>query len=162
MGGNQFSYGTAQQARQRSVKGKDLEGEIDITLEEAFNGTSRVIDIGSNRRIKAKVPPGVQDNSKIRLTGQGEEGYNGGKRGDLFLNVRILPHLYFERDGDNLKVNLPVDFYTAVLAEKRRLKRSREKFVLNCLRIRRMAKVSDLKAKECLILKTHKTMEICM
>lgn len=122
MGGNQFSYGTTQQGRQRSVKGKDLEGEIDITLEEAFNGTTRVIDIGPNRRIKAKVPPGVRDNSKIRLAGQGEEGYNGGKRGDLFLTVKILLHPSFERDGDNLKVNLPIDFYTAVLGGEVRVK----------------------------------------
>ncbi|ADY56120.1 chaperone DnaJ domain protein [Syntrophobotulus glycolicus DSM 8271] len=121
MGGKGFSYGAAQQGR-RSRKGNDLEGEIEISLEEAFQGTTRLINIGPNRRIQAKVPPGVRDNSKIRLAGQGKEGVNGGQRGDLFLKIRIAPHPSFIRENDDLSLTVPVDFYTAVLGGEIKVK----------------------------------------
>lgn len=94
--------------------GRDIEGDITITLEEAYHGTKRLIEVG-NRRIEARIPKGVRDGSRVRLAGQGEEGVNGGARGDLYLNVKISPHSLFTRNGDDLTVDLPVDFYTAVL-----------------------------------------------
>ncbi|NLI90988.1 MAG: DnaJ domain-containing protein [Peptococcaceae bacterium] len=101
--------------------GRDLEGEITITLEEAYHGTKKLIDIG-NRRIEASIPKGISNNMKIRLSGQGQAGLGGGRPGDLFLTVKVNSHPYFNRDGDDLKANLDIDFYTAVLGGEARVK----------------------------------------
>jgi len=83
-------------------------------LEEAFSGTTRSIQI-ADRRIEAKIPPGVYTGARVRLAGQGEPGRQGGPDGDLYLFIRVAPHATFERDGDDLFVEVPVDIYTAAL-----------------------------------------------
>ena len=85
-----------------------------MTLEEALKGAKRVLEIG-DRRIEVKIPAGVRTGSRIRLAGQGEPGRNGGQPGDLYLIARVLPHPTFERDGDDLYIEVPVDIYTAAL-----------------------------------------------
>jgi DnaJ-class molecular chaperone len=102
----------------RSQKGRDIESEAELTLEEAYHGAMRRISItlgGHARSIDVRIPPGVKDGSRVRAAGEGETGSNGGASGDLFLRVRIKPHPVFERKGDDLytKVALPVT--TAVL-----------------------------------------------
>jgi len=102
----------------RSTKGRDLESEAELTLEEAYHGAMRRIAItvgGHARSIDVRIPAGVKDGSRVRATGEGEAGTSGGAAGDLFLRVRIKPHPVFERKGDDLytKVALPVT--TAVL-----------------------------------------------
>ncbi len=98
----------------RPRRGRDLEHEVEVTLEEALRGASRLLQIG-DRRIEAQIPPGVRTGSRIRLAGQGEPGRNGGPAGDLYLVVRVLPHQTFEREGDDLYTEVPVDVYTAAL-----------------------------------------------
>jgi curved DNA-binding protein len=98
----------------RPRRGRDLESEIDLTLEEAFKGTTRVLEIG-DRRVEVKIPAGARTGSRIRLAGQGEPGRTGGPPGDLYLITRILPHPTFERDGDDLHMEVPIDIYTAAL-----------------------------------------------
>jgi curved DNA-binding protein len=94
-------------------QGRDIEHPIEITLEEAFHGTTRVLTYEGGRRIEATIPPGVKTGSKIRLSGQGAQGSRGA--GDLYLKVMVRPHSKFERDGDDLRIDLPVDFFTALL-----------------------------------------------
>jgi curved DNA-binding protein len=103
-----------------SRTGRNIQGEITITLEDAYHGTRKLIDIGK-RRIEAVIPKGIQENKKIRLSGQGEAGSKGGQHGDLLLTVKILPHQKLSRDGDDLNVNLEIDFYTAVLGGEARV-----------------------------------------
>lgn len=98
---------------QNLQRGRDIEHPVQITLEEAFNGTTRLLTYEDGRRIEASIPPGVKSGSKIRLSGQGAEGARG--TGDLFLKVNVMPHSKFERDGDDLRVEQPVDFFTALL-----------------------------------------------
>jgi curved DNA-binding protein len=98
----------------RPRRGRDLEFEIEVTLEEAFKGTTRVLTIGE-RSLEVKIPAGVRTGSRIRLAGQGEPSRNGGLPGDLYLIPRVLPHQTFERDGDDLYIKVPVDIYTAAL-----------------------------------------------
>lgn len=105
------------QRRVRPQAGQDSEAEVKITLEEAYQGTTRIIDTGA-KRIEAKIPKGVRTGSKVRLAGQGGNGLGGGPRGDVYLVITVLPHSLFERDGDDLLVELPVDIYTAVLGGK--------------------------------------------
>lgn len=94
-------------------KGQDVVAEVDLSLEEAAQGTARILQVG-DRRIEAKIPPGVHTGSRVRLAGQGGPGRNGGPAGDLYLKVRILPHPNFELEGRDLYTQVPVDFFTAV------------------------------------------------
>ncbi len=120
MGGRQHASGfdgfTQQQVRPH--RGSDQEHTIEITLEEAFHGTTRGLEWENGRKIDAKIPRGVKTGSKVRLGGQGGSGSSGGKSGDLYLNVKVRPHDQFQREGDDLKITLPVDLYTAVLGGK--------------------------------------------
>jgi curved DNA-binding protein len=96
-------------------RGSDTEYPIQVTLQEAFNGTSRSLQYEGGRTINAKIPPGVRTGSKVRLSGQGQPGTSGGGSGDLFLKIEVLPDKEYVREGDNLKINLPVDIFTLVL-----------------------------------------------
>ncbi len=110
-----FGGATFRQPRTRRSAGRDLEHQIDVTLEEAFHGSTRSIQYEGGRTIQARVPRGVQTGSRIRLSGQGEPGVGGGEAGNLYLVVRVLPHDVFTREGDDLHVTVPVDLYTAIL-----------------------------------------------
>ncbi len=109
--------GARPQAQVRPRKGQDLRQPIDITLEEAFRGTTRTL-IRDGRRIQASIPAGAKTGTKVRLTGQGTPGSSGGPAGNLYLTITVLPHNRFERKGDRLHTQIPVDFYTAVLGGK--------------------------------------------
>jgi len=102
----------------RPQKGQDAEQEIQISLEEAFRGSSYSLQYSDGRRIEAKIPAGVRSGSRVRLGGQGGSGSGGGQAGDLYLKIDVRPHPLFQRDGDDLKVNISVDLYTAVLGGK--------------------------------------------
>jgi curved DNA-binding protein len=117
--GEQYSgagspFGRSAQFQSRPARGQDVEHPVEVTLEEAFNGTQRVLSI-DNRRIEVKIPPGVRSGSKVRVAGEGYPGASGGSAGDLFLVVRVLAHPAFERKGDDLQTEAPVNLYTAVL-----------------------------------------------
>lgn len=105
-------YGGSQNIRQSL----DMEHPIQITLEEALAGTSRMLQYEGGRRVEAKIPPGVRTGSKVRLSGQG--GRTDGMSGDLYLTVEVLPHPLFERDGDDLRTTVDVDLFTALLGGK--------------------------------------------
>ena len=94
-------------------RGRDVEYEVDLTLEEAFHGADRLLEIDKHH-VKAGIPAGVRTGSRVRLAGQGEPGLNGGPAGDLYLIIQILPHDTFERDGDDLHIDMPLDLFTAV------------------------------------------------
>lgn len=95
--------------------GRDVEHKIEVTLEEAFHGTTRNIQYENGRTIQARVPRGVRTGSRIRLSGQGQPGARGGEAGDLYLLVRVLPHDTYQREGDDLHVTVPVDLYTMLM-----------------------------------------------
>jgi curved DNA-binding protein len=102
----------------RSQKGRDIEHEVELTLEEAYHGAMRRISIklgGHARSVDVRIPPGVKDGSRVRASGEGESGSNGGASGDLFLRVHIRPHPVFERQGDDLHTKVQVPVTTAVL-----------------------------------------------
>jgi curved DNA-binding protein len=94
-------------------RGRDVEYEVDLTLEEAFHGAERLLEI-DGRHIKAGIPAGVRTGSRVRLAGQAEPGKNGGPAGDLYLIIQVLPNETFEREGDDLHIDVPVDIFTAV------------------------------------------------
>jgi curved DNA-binding protein len=109
--------GTRRSARQPGTQtmqqGRDMEYPVQITLEEAFRGTTRILSFEGGRRIEASIPPGVKSGSKVRLSGQGAEGARG--VGDLYLKVDVQKHDKYKRDGDDLRIDQPVDFFTAIM-----------------------------------------------
>lgn len=104
--------GTTRRTARSTMRGRDIEAELEISFDEAFSGGKREFTI-NGRRIELTIPKGVKDGQKLRLAGQGEEGPAG--RGDLILTVRVRPHPMFERKGDDLYVEVPVDYVTAAL-----------------------------------------------
>ncbi|MDH7569932.1 MAG: J domain-containing protein [Armatimonadota bacterium] len=109
--GDFFGGGFAQQAPPR---GADIAAEVEVSLEDAYHGSTRPLQI-NGRRVEVKIPPGVDTGARLRLSGMGERGPNGAPPGDLFLTVRVRPHPVFQRDGDNLRCEVTTDFPTAAL-----------------------------------------------
>jgi len=105
---------------------QQVEYTIDLTLEEAFSGTQRTIQLtpaagGVPRTIKVKIPPGADNDTRIRLSGEGGVSPQTGRRSDLILLVHLLPHARFERTGQDLKTRLQVDLYTLILGGEFRI-----------------------------------------
>jgi curved DNA-binding protein len=98
----------------RPRRGQDYEHTLHVSFPEAFHGSSRVLQL-DGKRIEAKIPAGVRTGSRVRLAGQGGPGAEGAPAGDLFLQIEVEPDARFERRGDDLYTDVPVDFYTAAL-----------------------------------------------
>jgi DnaJ-class molecular chaperone len=106
-------------ARGPSVRpGRDLEHEIELGLEDAYRGATRRLSVkhdGHARTVDVRIPPGVGDGSRVRVSGEGEAGTAGAQAGDLYLRIRLTPHPTFERKGRDLYTRLPVPLTTLVL-----------------------------------------------
>jgi curved DNA-binding protein len=107
---------------QFAERGGDIEGDIMVTLDEALRGSVREVNVRHpvGRTFKTethqvKVPPGVTEGQRLRLSGRGEPGANGGTAGDLYLRVRLAKHPDFEVDGHNLIYELELAPWEAVL-----------------------------------------------
>jgi molecular chaperone DnaJ len=130
--------------------GQDIESPVEVSLEEAYHGSARVVQLqteepctacgGTGRvgnrvcticngtggrvipkRLEVKIPPGVRDGSRIRIAGEGGHGRAGGNKGDLYLVVKVLPHQFFERKGDDLYTEASVSLAIAMLGGEVRL-----------------------------------------
>ena len=101
------------------VPGADQEAELELTVEEAYQGARKSITLaggdGSRRSFNVNVPAGVTDGQRIRLAGQGGRGSEGAPRGDLYLVVRIAPHPRYRLDGRNLFAELRLSPWEAAL-----------------------------------------------
>ena len=110
-------------------RGFDTAGQIEITLDEAFRGTERRLSMQrvaadaqgraqpTTQSLNVRIPPGVVDRQRIRVPSQGEPGIGGGPAGDLFLEVRLLPHRWFRPEGRDIRLDLPVTPWEAALGE---------------------------------------------
>jgi DnaJ-class molecular chaperone len=117
-GGGEPEGRRARATRSRGRKGRDLEHELPLTLEEADQGVTRRFSIkhdGHARTVDVRVPAGVGDGSRVRVGGEGEPGAGGATAGDLYLRVRLEPHPQFERKGRDLYTRIAVPLTTAVL-----------------------------------------------
>jgi curved DNA-binding protein len=125
-GGGAAPISGAQPAGRRSPqrgpqRGQDVEVRAQVSFDEAFHGTTRVLQL-DGRRLEARIPAGVQSGSRIRLTGQAGTGAGvGGRSGDLYLVIEVAPDARFERRGDDLYAEAAVDFYIAGLGGEARL-----------------------------------------
>jgi curved DNA-binding protein len=127
-----FGQRSGQQRGRRSVviKGEDLETETTLSLEEAYHGTTRLIQL-NGQTIRVTIKPGVADRQMLRIAGKGGGGLSGGPNGDLYLNVKIAPHPEFHRKGNDLYRDLPVELYTAVLGGKTQIETLKGKVTVN-------------------------------
>lgn len=104
----------------RQTKGQDLQAEINLTFEEAFNGAQKKVTIvvpstRERQTVTAKIPAGAVEGGKLRFRGKGEYGANGGERGDLIVITRIKKHPLYSRDKADVLMDLPVSVAEAAL-----------------------------------------------
>jgi DnaJ-class molecular chaperone len=117
-GGAAAGRGSARTGRTRQRPGRDVEHEIELTLEDAYHGATRRLSLkhdGHARTVDVRIPAGVGDGSRVRVSGEGEHGVGGAAAGDLYLRVRLAPHPVFDRKGRDLYVKVPMPVSTAVL-----------------------------------------------
>jgi DnaJ-class molecular chaperone len=114
-GGNPFEFDTG-------GVGLDLDLNVAMTvsLEESVKGTEKRVRLQSSKELNVKVPAGVTSGQQIRLKGQGETA-PGHRPGDLLITVTIAPHPFFKIDGSDLRIDLPITLYEAVLGGKVRV-----------------------------------------
>lgn len=124
-GGNQSSRGFGfdigsmfSNKRNKSVKGEDIESELEVDLIEAYEGANKTVSInilGETRTISVKIPVGILPGKKIKIRGQGGRGYNGGRDGDLLLKIKIKEEKDLKLDGINIIKELPLSPWEAAL-----------------------------------------------
>lgn len=116
--GNPFGGG---QRRSRPTKGQDVEAEITVPFQVGVEGGEHGLTLrttGQTERLTVKIPPGMKDGGKVRLSGQGHPSRTGGAPGDVIVIVKISPHPWFRRDGLTLLVDVPVTIVEATLGAK--------------------------------------------
>src|SRR5215470_1829729 len=111
-------FGGGGKRRSQPRKGADIQLATTVSLQEAAQGGLRRVVLGDGRQLEVRIPPGVKDGQQIRLRGQGAPGERGGPPGDAFITVAIAPHAYFERDGRDLRLDLPITLKEALLGGK--------------------------------------------
>jgi len=122
-GGGGFRSPSRTRARARPqappLRGGDVEGEAEVTLAEAYRGTTRTVELGSpggeTRRVELRIPAGIRDGMRIRAAGQGGAGSAGGGAGDLFVRVKVRADPRFTREGDDVTVRVAVPLDAAIL-----------------------------------------------
>lgn len=101
--------------RTQPRKGEDFALAVTVSFDEAVRGGTRRIALPDGREIDVRIPTGLKDGQQIRLKGQGGAGRQGGPSGDVLMTVTVAPHPCFTRDGNNLKLDLPITLKEAVL-----------------------------------------------
>lgn len=113
---------SSESSTKKPIRGRDIEVDVSITLEEAYHGTTRQIDHGNrSNQFTANIPRGSRNGTKVRFAGQGKSGFAGGEQGDLYIVVSMQDHPIFERDGDDLYMDLKLSLYTPILGGEVRI-----------------------------------------
>ena len=99
------------------TRGGDIAASLTIGLDDAAKGAKKRVLLPNGKEVEVKIPAGLSDGQQIRLRGQGSAG-RGGRAGDLIITVSIAPHPLFKRDGNDLRLDLPITLYEAVLGGK--------------------------------------------
>ncbi len=115
-GGFGQSAGAGHHAFQQA--GQDQSASINVSVRDAFNGVNRMIRLAGGKSLQVKIPKGITSGKKIRLSGQGSPGINGGPNGDLYLEVTVVNDEEFELEGKDVYVNVNIAPWEAALGEK--------------------------------------------
>lgn len=112
--------------KKQPIKGEDVETAIDISIEDGFYGAKKQISLrtveGKMKKFEVKIPAGIRENEKVRLLGQGKLGSNGGKNGDLFINIHIKDNEKFKIKGYDLYTDLLLTPWEAALGTRANVK----------------------------------------
>lgn len=106
--------GSGGNRQQRAFKGQDYSSEMEITLPEAYEGSSRIINV-NNQQLRMKVKPGVAEGQVLKLAGKGAPGASGGPNGDLYITIKIAQDPIYKRKGNDLHKDQHIDIFTALL-----------------------------------------------
>ena len=113
-------------SKKQPIKGENVETSIDISIEDGFYGTSKKISLrtveGKMKSFDVKIPAGIRESEKVRLLGQGKSGINGGKNGDLFINIHIKNDNRFKIKGYDLYTDLLLTPWEAALGTRVNIK----------------------------------------
>jgi len=115
-GGGGFSGGFGGFGRQAPSKGSDIQYRLQVPFTDAATLTPQRVTLGDGKAIEVKLPAGVATGTQMRLAGKGEPGAGGA--GDAIVTIEVQPHRFFTRDGDDVRVDLPIALSEAVLGAK--------------------------------------------
>ena len=115
-GGGGGPFGGFRQRSRAPQKGADVAYRLKVSFDDAVALKSQRITLADGKTIDLKLPQGLEDGTKIRLSGKGQEGAGG--RGDAIVTIEIAPHRFFTREGNNIRLTLPVTLKEAVLGAK--------------------------------------------
>ncbi|MEJ7828942.1 MAG: J domain-containing protein [Segetibacter sp.] len=132
------------QSKQHSYKGQDYKAKLDISLEEAYSGTTRQLTL-EVQKLEMKIKPGVKHGQVLRLKGKGSKGTNGGEDGDLYITVYVADHPHYKREGDDLYADIELDLYTAILGGQTLIKTLRNAVKMNITKETENGKMLRLK-----------------
>ena len=104
-----------------AIRGQDVTATAEISLNEAAHGGTRRIELPTGKEVEFKIPPGITDGKQIRLKGQGMPAPHGGPPGDVLITIQVAPHPLFKVEGQDLRLELPITLYEAVLGAKVRV-----------------------------------------
>lgn len=113
-----FGGGGGRRGRSQARRGEDFDLAITVSFSEAALGATRRVTLPDGRDLDVRIPTGLREGQQIRLKGQGGPGANNGPSGDVLLTVSVAPHPYFVRDGNDLRLDLPITLKEAVLGGK--------------------------------------------
>jgi DnaJ-class molecular chaperone len=113
-----FQSGGFQSGGSRFGGGGDARYTMEIGFLDAINGTTAGVSLGTGSSLDVKIPAGTRDGQVLRLRGKGEKGAAKGRDGDALIEVRVKPHPFFKRDGDDIRVEVPITIREAVLGGK--------------------------------------------
>lgn len=105
-------------ARQFRMRGQNAQYSMEVDFLDAVNGTATQIKLPNGPALDVKIPPGTRDGQTLRLKGKGMPGIGGGEPGDALIEVHVRPHAFFTRDGDDIRLDLPITLREAVLGGK--------------------------------------------
>jgi DnaJ-class molecular chaperone len=97
------------------TRGPDRHFTLTVDFLDAVNGAKKRVQVAADRFLDVTIPPGLLDGQTLRLAGQGERGRGGGATGDAFIEVKVAPHPFFTRDGDDIRLEVPMSLGEAVL-----------------------------------------------
>ena len=116
-----FGAGRRTRSRPQASRGDDIAVTVAVPLATAANGGAVRVALPTGRTLDATVPAGIEEGKSIRLRGQGHPGQRGGPAGDVIVTVRYAPHPLFKVEGRDLRLDLPITLYEAVLGGKVRV-----------------------------------------
>lgn len=113
--GQSGGFQSQQGFRQSPAKGQDVETEVLISLQEAYEGTKRILTVNGKEKLELKFKPGIHDGQTLKLSGKGQPGRAGGPAGDLLVKIKVQEHPFITRENDDLRLESHIDFFTAAL-----------------------------------------------